>query len=66
MAKVDEGKRLFEQSKESQDKRIDFKKIAKEIKRFITQDAPYSGSMHFLLRSQRSENHPWIQKLLEV
>jgi hypothetical protein len=43
-----------------------FSRIAKRILRMIEKAAPYSGEMIFLLRGQRSAEHPWIQRLLEV
>lgn len=43
----------------------EFKNIAKRIQRMINKKAPYSGEMIFLVRGQRSPQHPWIQQLLE-
>ena len=42
-----------------------FDRLATEIYRMIRIKAPYSGEMHFLLRGQRSSDHPWIQEVLE-
>ncbi|MEH3119950.1 MAG: hypothetical protein PGN25_20800 [Methylorubrum populi] len=42
-----------------------FEASALEIKRMIARKAPYSGEMRFLLGGQRSDLHPWIQRLLE-
>lgn len=66
MADIDEGKRLFELATQDPTKEDDFKKVAARLCRAIGRDAPYSGEMHFLLRGQRSDAHPWIQELLEA
>jgi hypothetical protein len=66
MSDVDEGKRLFEQAIQDSGRELDFKIVAARLQRAIDRDAPFSGDMHFLLRGQRSEDHPWIQELLEV
>jgi hypothetical protein len=63
---VAEGKRLFELTTQDPNRMPDFKLVAGRIKRTIDRDAPFSGDMHFLLRGQRSEKHPWIQRLLET
>jgi hypothetical protein len=44
----------------------DFTRIARRIRRMIDRNAAYSGEMIFLLRGQRSAEHPWIQQLLEL
>ena len=44
----------------------DFTDIAKRIRRMIDRKSPYSGEMAFLLRGQRSANHPWIEDLLRA
>ena len=41
-----------------------FARLTTEIYRMIRISAPYSGEMHFLLRGQRSQEHPWIEDLL--
>lgn len=66
MADVADGKRLFELASHDPSRESDFKTVAARLKRAIDRDAPFSGDMHFLLRGQRSENHPWIQDLLET
>lgn len=66
MSDVDEGKRLFELVTQDPGHELDFKKVAARLHRAIDRDAPFSGDMHFLLRGQRSEDHPWIQELLEI
>ena len=66
MADVDEGKRLFELATQDLARAPDFKSVAGRLRRAIDRDSPYSGDMHFLLRGQRSDAHPWIQELLEA
>lgn len=66
MADVDEGKRLFDLATHDPNRAGDFKAVAARLRRAIDRDSPYSGDMHFLLRGQRSETHPWIQELLEA
>lgn len=44
----------------------DFTSVARRIRRMIDRSAAYSGEMIFLLRGQRSAEHPWIQQLLEL
>ncbi|MBB6576332.1 hypothetical protein HNP33_000380 [Comamonas odontotermitis] len=44
----------------------EFNAVAKKIRRAIDRKAPFSGDMIFLLRGQRTDDHPWIQKLIEV
>lgn len=63
---VDEGKRLFELVTHDASRAFDFKVVAARLRRAIDRDSPFSGDMHFLLRGQRSDAHPWIQELLEV
>ncbi len=48
------------------DTEVDFTNVAKRVRRMIERKSPYSGEMIFLLRGQRSAQHPWIQQLLEV
>lgn len=66
MEDIEEGKILFEQATRDPSRKTDFKKIADRLNRAIDREAPYSGDMHFLLRGQRSESHPWIQQLLNA
>jgi hypothetical protein len=63
MADVDEGKRLFELVADDPGRAADFKSVAGRLRRAIDRESPYSGDMHFLLRGQRSDTHPWIQEL---
>lgn len=66
MADVDEGKRMFELATHDPARAADFKSVAARLRRAIDRESPYSGDMHFLLRGQRSDAHPWIQELLEA
>lgn len=66
MADVDEGKRLFELVTRDPTRATDFKTVAARMRRGIDRETAYSGDMHFLLRGQRSDAHPWIQELLEA
>ncbi len=66
MADVDEGKRLFELATQDPGRAAEFKTVAGRVRRAIDRESPYSGDMHFLLRGQRSDAHPWIQELLEA
>ncbi len=66
MADVDEGKRLFELAANDPSREPDFMTVAARLRRAIDRDSPYSGDMHFLLRGQRGEEHPWIQEILEA
>lgn len=66
MADIDEGKRLFDLATQDPTRGSDFKVVAARLRRAIDRESPYSGDMHFLLRGQRSEAHPWIQELLEA
>lgn len=66
MADVDEGKRMFELATHDPARTADFKSVAARLRRAIDRESPYSGEMHFLLRGQRSDAHPWIQELLEA
>lgn len=66
IADILDAKRLFTQSRNDASKKSEFVKIAKRIQSIIAWNAPYSGEMKYLLRGQRSEGHPWIQKLLEA
>ena len=66
MADGDEGKRLFDTAMQDIERAQDFLAVAKRLRRAIDRCEPFSGDMHFLLRGQRSEDHPWIQELLET
>lgn len=45
---------------------VHFTTVAKKIRRAIDRKAPFSGEMIFLLKGQRHDDHPWIQKLIEA
>ncbi|WP_147441823.1 hypothetical protein [Corallococcus exercitus] len=62
---IEEAKRLFIIAQTSPARERDFSNMARRIKRAIIPKAPFSGDMIFLLRGQRSAEHPWIQQLLE-
>lgn len=66
LADVDHAKRLFERSTQDASVAPDFKNAAKKVRRHIDRAAPYSGEMIFLLKGQRSSEHPWIQDLIEA
>lgn len=61
IADVEQAKRFFALP----GMEVDFKAVAKKIRRAIDRTAPFSGDMIFLLKGQRAEEHPWIQKLIE-
>jgi uncharacterized protein (TIGR02646 family) len=61
-----DAQRLFELSRIDVTRKPEFIKVAKRIQSNISTDAPYSGEMKYLFRGQRSEKHPWMQKLLEA
>lgn len=63
---IDETKQLYLAMTEDPDTQKQYQKSAERILRAITRTAPFSGDMHFLLRSQRETDHPWIQELLET
>lgn len=66
MSDVAEGKRLFELITQDRTCDSDFKAVAARLRRAIDRESPYSGDMHFLLRGQRGDKHPWIQEILEI
>ena len=57
---------LFELVTQDPTRASEFKAVAARLHRAIDRESPYSGDMHFLLRGQRSDAHPWIQELLEA
>ena len=65
LADLEEGKRKFALASGSREKEIDFQGVARRILRSIGPMAPFSGDMRFLVRGERSGEHPWIQQLLE-
>ena len=65
-ADIEEGKRRFVEVAKGNLHKEDFVEVLKRIIRMIALDAPFSGDMRFLLRGERSNDHPWIQNLLDV
>ena len=65
LADVEEGKRRFALASESRQREVDFQGVARRILRSISSKAPFSGDMRFLVRGERSGEHPWVQQLLE-
>jgi len=63
---IDEAKQLHDTISNHPNSETAFKKKAKRILKAIAPNSPFSGDMHFLLRSQRSEAHPWIEDLLQA
>jgi hypothetical protein len=63
---VDEAKQLYNAMSNELASQLAYKRKAQRILKAIAPASPFSGDMHFLLRGQRSEDHPWIQDLLET
>ncbi|WP_149242222.1 hypothetical protein [Dyadobacter sp. 32] len=61
-----DGQRLFEACLRDSSRKPEFLKVSGKIRRAISSEASYSGEMKYLLRCQRSSEHPWIQGLLEA
>ena len=66
LAHVDEGKRRFVLASRDPGKRKEFLAVADWLRQAIAPEAEYSGEMRFLMRGERSKDHPWIQELLEA
>lgn len=66
LADLDEGKRKFTHTLSDPAKNREFQSVAKRILRFIKSSSEFSGEMRFLMRGERSDEHPWIQQLLEA
>ena len=66
LADLEEGKRQFVLASTDATRRVDFQNVAHRLLRSINREAAFSGDMRFLMRGERSEEHPWIQNLLEV
>jgi hypothetical protein len=62
MADVDQAKLFFGKPGFQEH----FTATAKKIRRAIDRKAPFSGDMIFVLKGQRHDDHPWIQKLIEM
>ena len=67
LADLDEGKRKFTLAfgSREREREAEFQDVAERILRSISREAPFSGDMRFLVRGERSGEHPWIQELLE-
>ena len=65
LADLEEGKRKFVLAPSSKENKNDFLSVADRILQSISPMASFSGDMRFLVRGERSEEHPWIQDLLE-
>jgi len=65
-ADIEEGKRRFVEAAKDITRKSDFQEVARRLMRMINPKAPFSGDMRFLLRAERSDDHPWIQELLEA
>ena len=63
---IEEGKRQFCLASEDSSREVDFQNVAKRLHRRISAKSEFSGDMRFIMRGERSEDHPWIQKLLET
>jgi hypothetical protein len=61
LADVEEAKQLFNATQKEL-----FKKFARKILKAINRESPYSGEMIYLLKLQRSDDHPWIQDLINA
>ncbi len=66
MADIDEARRLFTAARTDPARELDFKKVAQRILRSIARKSEFSGDMRFLLGGERTDDHPWIQGLLET
>jgi uncharacterized protein (TIGR02646 family) len=65
-ADIEDGKRRFVDASRDIARKAEFQEVAKRLIRMIKPNAPFSGDMRFLMRGERSEDHPWIQELLEA
>ena len=63
---LDEGKRRFSGNVGDPGRRKEFLAVAKRLLSAIDRSSEFSGEMRFLMRGERSEDHPWIQELLEA
>ena len=65
LADLDEGKRKFTLASRDPARAAGFQGVAKRLLRLISSSSEFSGEMRFLMRGERSEEHPWIQRILE-
>ena len=63
---IDEAKQLYSAMTNEPESQAAYKRKAQRILKAIAPTSPFSGDMHFILRGQRGESHPWIQDLLET
>ena len=66
LSNLEDGKRQFALALGDPTRKEDFQKVARRLHRSISRRAAFSGEMRFLMRAERSEEHPWIQGLLEA
>jgi len=66
IADILDAKRLFTLSQTDATRKPDFLRVAKKIQSCISSDAIYSGEMKYIIRGQRSDQHPWVQQILEA
>ena len=66
LADLEDGKRQFTLASRDGTRKGDFDRVAKRLYRSISRDAAFSGEMRFLMRGERSAEHPWIQGILEA
>ncbi|HYI12064.1 MAG TPA: hypothetical protein VEK57_23630 [Thermoanaerobaculia bacterium] len=60
------AKELFPRAQAPGEVRDQLNKHLRRIRQFVDRTAPYSGEMLYLLRGQRSEHHPWVQKIIDA
>ena len=66
LSDIDSAKRHFSLIQNDTQENEYFKSAAEKILRAICRKAEFSGDMRFILRGERSAQHPWIQELLEA
>jgi hypothetical protein len=65
VALIDTAKAIWPQMIPNSASSHDFEKETKSIIRKIRKRAPYSGDMMFILKGHRSNDHPWIDDLVQ-
>lgn len=66
IADIESAKRQFNLSLKDSSREEDFNKVAERVLRAIRRGSQFSGDMRFIMRGQRSNDHPWIDDLLQV
>lgn len=66
LSDVEEAKRRFNMVQGDPAAASDFKRVAEKVRRAISRKSPYSGEMIYLLKLQRSDDHPWIQDIIDA